>query len=348
VVDDLAPSSDYELRNYQPGDEVQINSLFNAAFGKNSVFTPRSLDFWVWRYLEMPGFDPKGVFLLEERGRIVSSVIETLRKAKLGEKVFNLGVIDDVSTQPGLWGRGLASKLLEESIKYAEQKNLDGLTLYADPEGHAHKIYLKYGFVDAKTFHFYIKTLSQNESLIGKRKGKEKNSGGVLELLTKENLKDYAEKFNEAHTRLEAFYPLSLDVLNWRLFESEKAFPSQTWILRSNQEIVGGGTLRIREIVAFGSNVKTALLEYMFTTKPKDTSNAKVILSKLLEEARKKNCAMALCIISSNCDFESKFLESSGFSKVSEDIQMIKPLSKFDFSQSTKHCWYAPYEHMIG
>jgi hypothetical protein len=27
---------------------------------------------------------------------------------------------------------------------------------------------------------------------------------------------------------------------------------------------------------------------------------------------------------------------------------MIKPLSKFDFSQSTKHCWYAPYEHMIG
>ncbi|MEX2752075.1 MAG: GNAT family N-acetyltransferase [Candidatus Freyarchaeota archaeon] len=344
----MVPSSDYKLRNYQPGDEVQINSLFNAAFGRNSVFTPRSLDFWVWRYLEMPGFDPKGVFLLEKGGRIVSSVIETFRKAKLGEEVLNLGVIDDVSTQPELWGKGLASKLLVESIKYAEQKSLDGLTLYADPEGHARKIYLKYGFADAKNFHFYIKTLTQDEHLIGEGKSERKHNGGVLNLLTKENLKEYAEKFNKAYTRMEAFYPLSIDVLNWRLFESEKAFPSQTWIFRSNQEIRGGGTLRIREIVAFGSKLKTALLEYMFTTKPKDASTAKIILSKLLEEAKRKGCPMALCIISSNCDFESKLLESSGFSKVSEDIQMIKPLSKFDFSQSVKHCWYTPYEHMIG
>ncbi|MEX2723996.1 MAG: GNAT family N-acetyltransferase, partial [Candidatus Freyarchaeota archaeon] len=190
----MVPSSDYKLRNYQPGDEVQINSLFNAAFGRNSVFTPRSLDFWVWRYLEMPGFDPKGVFLLEKGGRIVSSVIETFRKAKLGEEVLNLGVIDDVSTQPELWGKGLASKLLVESIKYAEQKSLDGLTLYADPEGHARKIYLKYGFADAKNFHFYIKTLSQDEHLIGEGKSERKHNGGVLNLLTKENLKGYAEK----------------------------------------------------------------------------------------------------------------------------------------------------------
>lgn len=78
----MQPSLGYELRNYRPGDEYQIVDLFNAAFGKNVVFTPRTVEFWVWRYLKKPGFNAKGIFLAEKEGRIISAVIETIRKVR--------------------------------------------------------------------------------------------------------------------------------------------------------------------------------------------------------------------------------------------------------------------------
>jgi GNAT superfamily N-acetyltransferase len=322
----LRPSLTFELRNYQPGDENQIIDLFNAAFGQNNFFTPRTVEFWIWRYLKKPGFDPKGIFLAEKEDRIISSVVETMRKAKFGEKTLHLGVIDDVSTQPELWGKGLASKLLEEAIKYAEQKKLDGLALFADPEGNARKIYLSHGFVDTKRFHFYTKILYQKEP--------------------QENLKDFTEKFNRAYSRFEGFHPLSIDELSWKLLEPSKVFPSETWIAKKEEGIIGGGTLRIRKIIAYGTELNSALLENVFTLDRNDMNTAKNVLLKLVDQARAKECPIALSIISSNCDFESKLLESTGFAKVSDEVEMIR-CSEFDFTPSAKHCWYAPYEHMI-
>jgi GNAT superfamily N-acetyltransferase len=339
---------DYKLRNYQPGDEYQIVDLFNAAFGKTVVFTPRTVEFWIWRYLKKPGFDAKGVFLAEKEGTIISAVIETVRKARFGEKVLNLGVIDDVSTRPELWGRGLASKLLEESIKYAEQKKLDALTLYADPKEKAHRIYLKCGFKDVKLFNYYIKALNQEIPLNDKIK-KERNQTIILEQLIQKNLQDFTEIYNMVHTRLEGFWPLSINDLRWRLLEPPKVFPSETWIAKRGEEIMGGGTLHVLKLKAFETEFNSAVLENIFTSKRNDTIAAKTILLKLLEKAKKKGCPLALTIISSDCDFESKLLESNGFTKIpNDDVQMVKCFSEFNFSSLTKRCWYAPYEHLLA
>ncbi len=344
----MGPSLNYHIRNYRPGDENRIVELFNVGFGANDVFTPRTVEFWIWRYLKKPGFDPQGVFLAEKDGRIISSVIETLRKEKFGEKILNLGVIDDVATPPELRGRGLASNLLEESIKYAEQKNLDGLTLFADPEGPGYKIYQRHGFIDTKRFHLYLKTFNQEEPQ-GYKTQRESDKANIrFEQLTSRNLKNFAEKFNEAYDQFEAFHPLRIDEIRWRLLYPKTVFPSQTWMVKKGQEIVGGGTLRIRKIKAWGSEIDSAIIENVFTLSRNDMSTAKVILSKLLEEGRNKGCPMAICIISSNCDCESKPLESIGFVKIAEDSQMIKCFSEFDFSESAKRCWYTPYDHMIG
>ena len=343
----MVPSLTYQLRNYRSGDENQIVELFNAAFGTNDVFTPRTVEFWIWRYLKKPGFDPEGVFLAEKEGRIISSVIETLRKAKFGEKTLHLGAVDDVATPPELRNRGLASKLLEESIKYAEQKRLDGLTLFADPEGPGYKIYQRYGFTDIKRFHFYMKTLDQELENFETQK-EDDRAKRSFEQLTSENLKDFIEKYNAAYEQFEGFHPLSIDEIRWRLLEPINVFPSQTWIAMKDQEIVGGGTLRIRKIIAWGSELNSAVIENVFTLDRNDMTTAKNILLKILEEARKKGCPVAICIISSNCDFESKPLESIGFTKIAEGSQMIKNLSEFDLSESAKRCWYTPYDHMIG
>jgi len=345
-VTELRPSLTFELRNYQSGDEYQIIDLFNAAFGRNNFFTPRTVEFWIWRYVKKPGFDPKGIFIAEKEGRIISSVVETIRKAKFGEKTLHLGVIDDVSTQPELWGKGLASKLLGEAIKYAEQKKLDGLALFADPEGNARKIYLSHGFIDAKRFHFYMKIFDQKELPENKTKKEFDNQNMSFERLTQKNLKDFTEKFNRAHTPLEGFYPQSMNELRWSLLEPSKVFPSETWTTKKDGEIIGGGTLRIRKIIAYGTELNSALLENVFTLERNDVSTAKTVLLKLLEQARGKGCPIALSIISSNCDFESKSLELTGFTKVSDEVEMIK-CSEFDFTPSAKRCWYAPYEHMI-
>ncbi|MFB0559827.1 MAG: GNAT family N-acetyltransferase [Candidatus Lokiarchaeia archaeon] len=337
----------YDLRNYRSGDEHQIVDLFNAAFGTNDVFTPRTVEFWIWRYLKKPGFDPEGVFLAEKEGRIISSVIETLRKAKFGEKTLLLGAIDDVATPPELRNRGLASKLLEESIKYAEQKGLDGLTLFADPEGPGYKIYQRYGFTDIKRFHFYMKTLDQKIKDFETQK-EDYRAKRSLEHLTSENLKGFVEKYNAAYEQYDGFHPLSIDEIRWRLLEPINVFPSQTWIAMKDQEIVGGGTLRVRKIVAWGSELNSAVIENVFTLDINDMGAAKDILLKILKVARGKGCPMAICIVSSNCDSKSKPLETVGFTKIAEDSQMIKCLSDFDFSESVKRCWYTPYEHMIG
>ncbi|MGQ9721895.1 MAG: GNAT family N-acetyltransferase [Candidatus Jordarchaeum sp.] len=344
----MASNLTYNLRNYHPGDEHQIVDLFNSAFGANDVFTPRTVEFWIWRYLKKPGFDPRGVFLAEKDGRIISSVIETLRKAKFEDKILHLGAIDDVATPPELRRRGLASKLLEQSIKYAEQKNLDGLTLFADPEGPGYKIYLRHGFIDAKRFHIYIKTFNPEKTQNLETGRKDNKDDKRFEILTYKNLKDFAEAFNKAYSHFEGFHSLSIEEMKWRLLEPVNVFFTQTWIVKKEQEIMGGGTLRIRKIIAWGSELNSAIIENVFTLKRSDGNTAKNVLRKILEEARKLECSMALCIISSDCDAKTKPLESLGFSKIAEDSQMIKCFSPFDFSKSVKRCWYEPYEHMIG
>ncbi|MHA1644852.1 MAG: GNAT family N-acetyltransferase [Candidatus Freyarchaeota archaeon] len=343
---ELPLDSSYELRNYQPGDEYQIVELFNAAFGKNRVFVPRVVKYWVWRYPERPEFDPKGIFLLERDGRIVSSIIESIRKVRLGGRVLRFGIIDDVSTLPELWGQGLASRLLEEAIGYAEQKNLDGLALFADPEGHAHILYQRYGFIDAKRYLIYVGFLGQEDTASQKRSDTVMN--GVFERLTHENLESYYEKFNAAHERLEWFYPMSLDELRWKLLDSSKVLPSETWIEIKNGKIAGGGTLSVRKMIAFDTEIDFAVLENVFTHERNDTETARKIVHKLLDEGAGKNCNNAMCMISSGCPLRQKTLESAGFQKINESVQMIKPLSDFDPAESARLCWYAPYEHMIG
>ncbi|MHA1431492.1 MAG: hypothetical protein ACTSRV_14030, partial [Candidatus Freyarchaeota archaeon] len=116
-------------------------------------------------------------------------------------------------------GHRLRGAELEEAIGYAEQKNLDGLALFADPEGHAHILYRRYGFIDAKRYQIYVRFLGQEDT---SRTRSDTAMNGVFERLTHENLESYCEEFNAAHERLEWFYPMSVDELRWKLLDSSK------------------------------------------------------------------------------------------------------------------------------
>lgn len=112
-----------ELRNYQDNDESQIANLLNLAYGSWG-----SAEYWKRKYKHTAGFDPKLIFLAEDKGKVIACVQYLRRDLKLGNRILHSYVGGDAATHPKYVGRGLFSKLL--SMLYDEVKRRKGCCVY--------------------------------------------------------------------------------------------------------------------------------------------------------------------------------------------------------------------------
>ena len=61
-----------KIQSFQAGDEEEIVRVFEAAFSEADYYFPRSVQSWVWRYMQRPGFDPNSVLMIQKEGRVVA------------------------------------------------------------------------------------------------------------------------------------------------------------------------------------------------------------------------------------------------------------------------------------
>lgn len=80
--------------------------------------------------------DGKGMFYIEKEGDIVAELTYTLRDN-------NIMSLDHTETDPKFEGKGLASSLVEHSVKYAKENNIliDPLCRYAAVQFERHEEY---------------------------------------------------------------------------------------------------------------------------------------------------------------------------------------------------------------
>ncbi|MHA1340742.1 MAG: GNAT family N-acetyltransferase [Promethearchaeota archaeon] len=139
-------------RNYKPGDEEGLAEVYNHAFQANIMGSLKTPRIFHWRYIEYPDFKPEQINICEdvEKHKIVGCVIGNVEEFLIGDKIYKIGVINDVSTFPGYWGRGIAKNLMKMAINHFHNENADFAMLSADPNGHARrKIYIPMGFFDS-------------------------------------------------------------------------------------------------------------------------------------------------------------------------------------------------------
>jgi GNAT superfamily N-acetyltransferase len=144
----LKPYMDTEplVRSYRQGDELAIPRLFNLCFGESGAYLPFTPDVWFWRYVLRPAFDPESVLVIEESGRVVSSIVMTYVTMSVNGSPRQVALVGDVSTHPRYRHRGYATKLMRRAVDLARERGCWALHLTADPEGNAIRIYRALGF----------------------------------------------------------------------------------------------------------------------------------------------------------------------------------------------------------
>jgi predicted N-acetyltransferase YhbS len=115
--------SNPKFRSYLDGDERQIVELLNKSFSNWGTISD-----WQKKYKQNPNFDPKLVFIGEDRGRIVGCVHYLRRDVKFKNGFLHAYVGGDGATLPGYSGKGVFSRGLR--LLYKEVKRRNGSMVY--------------------------------------------------------------------------------------------------------------------------------------------------------------------------------------------------------------------------
>lgn len=134
-----------KICSYDWKDLPEISSLVNICFKTkyDKAFFGRSI-------FQRPGIDFEGSIIIKKEKDIIANTTLTRRKLRFQKEELDLLAIDYVATHPSHRGKGLAKTMMNRSIEYAKESELDGLFLSADPKYHARDIYSKIGFQEVK------------------------------------------------------------------------------------------------------------------------------------------------------------------------------------------------------
>lgn len=104
--------NEYVLRTFTKGDREAVEALVKRVFADN-VRSLSGGQFWEWKYLHNPNFDPSLVAVAERKGRIVGCNHWLLRDIKLsGSSVCKAILCGDIAVDPNHRKRGLGKSLL--------------------------------------------------------------------------------------------------------------------------------------------------------------------------------------------------------------------------------------------
>ena len=113
------PLSPYALREYRPGDEQEILASFNRIFAAvDPSFTPRTMEFWRWQFLDNPS-GSRILLAATPEGRVVGQFAAVVQRMSLegDAALFSQGVdhMSDSAYRRGL-KRGSLLALLGNTI----------------------------------------------------------------------------------------------------------------------------------------------------------------------------------------------------------------------------------------
>ena len=113
-----------KIRSYNPGDEEDINNLFNRVFNK-----ARPLKKWKWMYTENPFYNKdlaKWITIAEKEGRIIGHYASWAINFKFGNRIVTAAEPIDTVVDPSRRGIKLLTSLIEQ-----HKQNNHGIAAFA-------------------------------------------------------------------------------------------------------------------------------------------------------------------------------------------------------------------------
>jgi ribosomal protein S18 acetylase RimI-like enzyme len=143
----------YVVRNFKKGDEPHLARIYSECFGPT---TPRLLQQWYRRNKTQPN----QIFVGAVEDKPVSAVEYVFKNLHLGEGVYSkTGGISGVCTDSDYRHKGIVSNLMKLSLNSAKNSGVSNASLYTGLDIPAHRIYLRFGFIDIMTWRAYVKYL---------------------------------------------------------------------------------------------------------------------------------------------------------------------------------------------
>ncbi len=352
------------FRHYQPGDENQLADLFNHAFKRSVVIrTPTN---WHWRYVKSPEFEPEMCQIAEdiEKKKIVGAILVNLIEMRpFDQKTYLIGDINDVSTHPDYIKRGIASKLMENSIKYMNSKGCDFSMLSTGLKGIARsKIYKKFGYFDIEKQCYFIQIPNSFQLL--------RNFFGFaffypafftisylprvlsrLRMNFKKILKDFSYEIN--HNKKHLDYMNALNILtpknyegypgydnskfNWARIEVPSTHNEPTYIIiKKEDKIVGGAVITHQNVRALKYKLKLRIgiiheifLDDSVFNDPQDISLGYMyLIDKIIRAANHRYLGVLLYTSSLKAKSLNQAFKGMSFFKIQNDVIMVKELKK--------------------
>lgn len=149
-------SNDVYLRNYLPGDEDSIISLFNSQNQGLGGFVPRTAKYWRWCCLQRPDVTTQGIQVAEREGQLVGYIV-----------VGNHGDVWEFCYDPRFGGETVASCLLEYALNYVRKLGDDSIVLnaYSDDQT-VRKVCERLGFAESPSEPVFLSVLDLPELIL--------------------------------------------------------------------------------------------------------------------------------------------------------------------------------------
>ncbi len=104
-----------EYREYRPGDEKELNDLYNEVFSRS-----RTIEQWKWEYIATPE-GPGKILLVEDGGKVIAHEAMVPMRFQVFEGEFLGGKIEDAYIAKQYRGQKLFGPLTEKCIEISEK-----------------------------------------------------------------------------------------------------------------------------------------------------------------------------------------------------------------------------------
>jgi len=325
--------AEYEIREYQPGDESPILALIQQGLGDGPSGT-RDERFWRWKHLDNPFGSSIAFVATNGVGQIIGLRAFMRWRLKAGNTIIRAVRPVDTVTHPEYRRYGVFSALTRKAVNRSKDSGVD--LIFNTPNNAVLPGYLKLGWNYVSMVRPLVKVLNHPRFVAGiirsrnKRPSSEQLSpeqffqhelSSIAELLTPP---ETFEQLLHLHSQTKGGHlstDRSLDYLRWRYCE----YPYVNYVaLCQERNGMLSGCIILRPNMRFG--LKEIILDEMFLSE-----NDEGLAFSLLDEL--KRCLKADYIIAyfPRRSFQREVLCRHGFHQVPRGGQnfIVKPLASY-------------------
>jgi hypothetical protein len=299
-----------------------------------------------------------------KKKKIVGAIqVNLIEMRPFNQKKYLIGDINDVSTHPDYVNRGIASKLMENSIEYMNSRGCDFSMLSTGLKGIARsKIYKKFGYFDIERHCYFIQipnslslirsffgfaffypaffTISYLPRLLSRLKMKSKKilKDFSYNINHNRNHDDFMDAVNKINPKIYEGYPAyDHTKFNWARVEVPSKQNKPTYIIiRKGDKIVGGAVITHQNIRAWKYKLKLriGILHEIFLdedvySNPNEVSLGYMyLIDKIVRAANHRHLGVLLYTSSLNAKYLNQAFKGMSFFKIQNDVIMVKELKE--------------------